>query len=67
MNMALLKKNAEKMTIEMMKNSTNLFEPKQKKRLIKALENEMFEKAKNMEFEEAAVLSDEITRLKGEV
>jgi len=60
------KKNAEKMTIEMMKNSTNLFDPKQKKRLIKALENEMIEKAKNMEFEEAAVLRDEISRLKGE-
>jgi len=60
------KKNAEMMTIEMMKNSTNLFDPKQKKRLIKALENEMLEKAKNMEFEEAAVLRDEISRLKGE-
>ncbi len=60
------KRNAEKMTIEMMKNSTNLFDPKQKKRLIKALENEMFEKAKNMEFEEAAVLRDEIARLKGD-
>ncbi|MDA3808976.1 MAG: excinuclease ABC subunit UvrB [Spirochaetaceae bacterium] len=60
------KKNAEKMTIEMMKNSTNLFDPKQKKRLIKALENEMLEKAKNMAFEEAAVLRDEITRLKGD-
>lgn len=60
------KKNAEKMTIEMMKEGTNLFDPKQKKRLIKALENEMLEKAKNMEFEEAAVLRDEITRLKGE-
>ncbi|MBN2658699.1 MAG: excinuclease ABC subunit B [Spirochaetales bacterium] len=60
------KKDAEKMTIEMMKNSTNLFDPKQKKRLIKALENEMFEKAKNMEFEEAAVLRDEIARLKGD-
>ena len=52
--------------MEMMKNSTNLFDPKQKKRLIKALENEMLEKAKNMEFEEAAVLRDEISRLKGE-
>lgn len=60
------RKDAEKMTVEMMKNSTNLFDPRQKKRLIKALENEMFEKAKNMEFEEAAVLRDEIARLKGE-
>ena len=60
------RKNAEKMTIEMMKDSTNLFDPKQKKRLIKALENEMIEKAKNMEFEEAAVLRDEIARLKGD-
>lgn len=60
------KKNAEKMTIQMMKDSTNLFDQKQKKRLIKALENEMTEKAKNMEYEEAAVLRDEIARLKGD-
>lgn len=58
------KKRAEKMSIDVMKKSTNLLDPKQKKSLIKALENEMLERAKNMEYEEAAVLRDEISRLK---
>ena len=58
------KKHAEKMNIDMMKKSTNLLNPKQKTSLIKALENEMLERAKNMEYEEAAVLRDEISRLK---
>lgn len=58
------KKRAEKMNIDMMKKSTNLLDPKQKKSLIKALENEMLERAKNMEYEEAAVLRDEISRLR---
>ena len=58
------KKRAEKMNIDMMKKSTNLLDPKQKKSLIKALENEMLERSKNMEYEEAAVLRDEISRLK---
>ena len=58
------KKRAEKMNIDMIKKSTNLLDPKQKKSLIKALENEMLERAKNMEYEEAAVLRDEISRLK---
>jgi len=58
------KKAAEKMSIDMMKNSANLLDPKQRKRLIKALEHEMLERAKNMEYEEAAVLRDEINHLK---
>jgi len=58
------KKAAEKMSIDVMKKSANLLDPKQKKRLIKALENEMLERAKNMEYEEAAVLRDEINHLK---
>ncbi len=59
------KRAAEKMSIEVMKKSSNLLDPKQKKSLIKALENEMLERAKNMEYEEAAVLRDEIRRLQG--
>jgi excinuclease ABC subunit B len=58
------KRSAEKMIIDVMKRSANLLDPKQKKRLIRALENEMLERAKNMEFEEAAVLRDEINHLK---
>ncbi len=60
------KKKAEEMNVHMMKENVNLLDPKQKKKLIKALEKEMLEKAKNMEFEEAAVLRDEIAELKGE-
>ena len=60
------KKGAERMTIDVMKENVNLLDPVQKKKLIKALEREMLEKAKNMEFEEAAVLRDEIRELKGE-
>ena len=60
------KKQAEKMTVAVMKENVNLLDPAQKKKLIKALEKEMLEKAKNMEFEEAAVLRDEIAELKGE-
>ena len=60
------KREAEEMSIEVMKKSTNLLDPKQKKNLVKALENEMLERAKNMEYEQAAVLRDEIRRLKGE-
>ena len=59
------KRQAEQMSIDVMKKSTNLLDPKQKKRLIKALENEMMERAKNMEYEEAAVLRDEIKSLRG--
>jgi len=54
----------EKMSIDVLKKSANLFDPNQKKRLIKALENEMLERAKNMEYEEAAVLRDEINQLR---
>ncbi len=58
------KRNAEKLSIDMMKKSANLLDPKQKRQLLKALENEMTERAKNLEYEEAAVLRDEIERIR---
>ena len=58
------KRRAEKMGIDLMKKSINLLDPKQKRSLIRALENEMLERAKTMEYEEAGVLRDEIKRLK---
>ncbi len=58
------KRKAEQMSIDVMKESTNLLDLKQKKRLIKALENEMTERARNLEYEEAAVLRDEIKKLR---
>lgn len=51
-------------TIEELKARYNLLVPEQKKALIKALEKEMLEHAKNLEFEQAALIRDEIQRLK---
>jgi excinuclease ABC subunit B len=50
--------------VELLKNSHNLLVPGQKKALLKALEAQMLEHAKNLEFEEAALIRDEIDRLK---
>jgi excinuclease ABC subunit B len=44
--------------------SYNVLVPKEKKQLIRALEEEMFELAKNLEFERAAVVRDEIRKIK---
>ncbi len=51
--------------LEAILGAYNIFVPEQKKALIKRLEREMLEKAKNLEFEQAAILRDEIERLKG--
>ncbi|MCL2271988.1 MAG: excinuclease ABC subunit B [Treponema sp.] len=51
-------------TIEVLKKSYNVLVPAQRKQLLKALENEMLEHAKNLEFEQAAAIRDEITRIK---
>ena len=59
-----IKTDAELSNIKVLKDNCNLLDPKQKKRLLKALENEMIEHAKRMEFEEAAILRDEIVKIK---
>jgi len=51
-------------TIDVLKKSYNMLIPAQRKQLIKALENEMLEHAKNLEFEQAAAIRDEIARIK---
>ncbi|MDR1838510.1 MAG: UvrB/UvrC motif-containing protein, partial [Treponema sp.] len=56
--------NTAASTIEVLKKSYNVLIPAQRKQLIKALENEMLEHAKNLEFEQAAAIRDEITRIK---
>ena len=56
--------DAASSTIEILKKSYNVLIPAQRKQLIKALENEMLENAKNLEFEKAAVIRDEIERIK---
>jgi excinuclease ABC subunit B len=50
--------------IEALKKSHNLLVPEQKRHLIKTLESEMLEHAKRLEFEEAALIRDEIEKLK---
>ena len=51
-------------SIEVLRKSYNILIPAQRKQLIKALENEMLEHAKNLEFEQAAAIRDEITKIK---
>jgi len=52
--------------IEIIKRSYNVMVPKEKKSLIKALEAEMLERAKDLEFEAAALIRDEIAKLMGQ-
>jgi len=51
-------------TVEVLKKSYNVLIPAQRKQLVKALEKEMLEHAKNLEFEQAAAIRDEIARIK---
>jgi excinuclease ABC subunit B len=50
-------------SIEVLKKSYNILVPAQRKQLVKALENEMLEHAKNLEFEQAAAIRDEIAKI----
>ncbi|HPM72610.1 MAG TPA: excinuclease ABC subunit UvrB [Spirochaetales bacterium] len=50
--------------LETVKGAYNLLVPEQKAALVKRLEQEMLERAKNLEFEAAAILRDEIERIK---
>jgi excinuclease ABC subunit B len=58
------KRGSEGVNIEVLKRSFNVLVPKEKKQLVRALEEEMFELAKNLEFERAAVVRDEIKKIK---
>lgn len=58
------KQTAEKESIAVLKSNVDLLDRTQRKQLIRALEKEMSEKAREMKFEEAAVLRDEILNLK---
>ncbi len=57
-------KNSENVTINIIKNSYNILVPGERKKMLKALERIMLEHAKNLEFEQAAVIRDEIEDLK---
>ncbi|SIQ70404.1 Excinuclease ABC subunit B [Alkalispirochaeta americana] len=54
----------EEKQLEILKGSYNILVPTQRKKLIKLLEKEMLEHAKNLEFEQAAVLRDEVEKLR---
>lgn len=58
------KKKSEQVSVELLKRSYNVLVPKQRNELIRALEKEMLELAKNLEFERAAVVRDEIDKIK---
>jgi excinuclease ABC subunit B len=58
------KRRSEEVNLEVLSGSYNVLVPKEKRQLVKALEEEMFELSKNLEFERAAVVRDEIKRIK---
>jgi excinuclease ABC subunit B len=58
------KKAAAETSIEVLKASYNVLIPKERAGLIRALEKEMLEHAKKLEFEQAAAIRDEIDRVK---
>ena len=65
----LVRKKEEKRTLErfdlqLIEREYNLLVPKQRQELVRRLEKEMLELAKNLEFERAAVIRDELQRLK---
>jgi len=58
------KRKSEEVSLEVLKGSYNVLVPKERKALLQALEKEMVELAKDLEFERAAVVRDEIRRIK---
>lgn len=58
------KKRAEEVSLDVLKKSYNILVPKEKKKLLQVMEREMLEYAKNLEFERAAVVRDEIEKVK---
>ncbi len=58
------KRNNERQSVEILKAGFNVLIPKERRQLIRELERQMLDHAKNLEFEEAAVLRDEIDELK---
>ena len=58
------KTSAEKLDIEVVKQRFNVLVPKERRALIRTLEKEMLELAKDLEYERAAVVRDEIEKLR---
>ncbi|MCF7927745.1 MAG: excinuclease ABC subunit B [Spirochaetales bacterium] len=60
------KRKDEEFSLELLEQHYNILIPKERNQLIKEMEKEMLEKAKNLEFEAAAVIRDEIERIKNQ-
>lgn len=58
------KRQTEEFNLELIRGGYNLLVPKQRNALVKVLEREMLESAKDLEFERAAAIRDEINRIK---
>jgi len=58
------KRRTERITLDVLEKSYNLLIPKERAALVRALEAQMVEHARNLEFEEAALIRDEIQRIK---
>jgi excinuclease ABC subunit B len=58
------KKKNEKIQVDILKKRFNVLVPKERNALIRELQKQMLEHAKNLEFEEAAVIRDEIENIK---
>ncbi len=59
------KKKNEEFNVELVKGKYNILNKSDKSKLVKELEAMMLEHAKNLEFEEAAFVRDEINKIKG--
>lgn len=53
----------EKLQLEVLKKNANLFDPKQRKKLIEALKKEMSDCADRLEYEQAAAIRDQIQEI----
>lgn len=53
----------KKMQLEVLKKNANLFDPKQRKKLIEALKKEMSDCADRLEYEQAAAIRDQIQEI----
>ncbi|MGN0718044.1 excinuclease ABC subunit UvrB [Treponema berlinense] len=53
----------EKIQLEVLKKNANLFDPKQRKKLIEALKKEMSDCADRLEYEQAAAIRDQIQEI----
>ena len=53
-------KEEAEMQLDVLKKSANLFVPKERRKLIEALKKQMNEYAENLEYEQAAVIRDQI-------